>query len=324
MDVIAAVSGAIVAAAAFAVLTLVGAGDAKVSQRVHALNGAQIHAAAQAAAAAVRTTERNEFLTPEAHTAAATVARLHVEFGFVDEFHGGSLRCAAKRTLKRGPTEAPFKDSNAEPLRARRLLRDDVDEGVLLGAFDAKLNHAMGLGKERVIGADTDVHTGAIYRAALPNQNVAGQNILAAELLDAQTLGVRIAAVASTAAGFFVCHVCFSRPLCDDRGDLDIGIRLPMGLLALVVLAAAEFDNANLGALAMTFHGRNYFGGADVGGADGHGGPCTDQQDLIEFDASALVGVEFLDTHHGTLLNAVLFTARGDYGVHCWNSEGGQ
>jgi hypothetical protein len=37
-----------------------------------------------------------------------------------------------------------------------------------------------------------------------------------------------------------------------------------------------------------------------------------------------LVGVELLDTHHGTFLNAVLFTARGDYGVHCCNSEGGQ
>src|SRR5208283_5335161 len=110
------------------------------------------------------------------------------------------------------------------------LLRYDVDVGVLLGALDAKLNHAVSLGEQGVIGADTDVHAGPIGRSALANQNIAGQDILAAELLDAQSLGVRVAAIASTAAGFFVCHLK-SPDLCNDRRDLHIGIGLPMGFL---------------------------------------------------------------------------------------------
>src|SRR5271170_1998398 len=122
----------------------------------------------------------------------------------------------------------------------------------------------------------------------------------------------------------FLCAMRYLQNLRDDLRDLHIGVGLPMGLLALVMLAAAEFDNANLVALAVAFHGRDYLGSIDIRRADGHGRPGTDQQNLIEFDAGTLVGVELLDTHHGTFLNAVLFTARGDYGVHCCNSEGGQ
>src|SRR5476649_1661424 len=57
-------------------------------------------------------------------------------------------------------------------------------------------------------------------------------------------------------------------PLRDDLRDLHIGIGLPMGLFALVMLASLEFDDAHLVALAVTLHSRNHFGVADVGGAD--------------------------------------------------------
>src|SRR5271156_3666190 len=96
-----------------------------------------------------------------------------------------------------------------------------------------------------------------------------------------------------------------------------------MGLLALVMLAAAEFDNANLVALAVTLHRGDHLGRTYVGSANGDRGSGAYQQHLIEFDAGALVCVELPDTHHGTFLNAVLFTARGDHGIHCWNSESG-
>ena len=56
---------------------------------------------------------------------------------------------------------------------------------MLLGALDPKLDHAMSLGKQGVIGADADVHAGAIHRAALTDQDVAREHILTAELLDA-------------------------------------------------------------------------------------------------------------------------------------------
>src|SRR5216683_3510340 len=111
--------------------------------------------------------------------------------------------------------------------------------------------------------------------------------------------------------------------LSDDLRDLHVGVWLPMGLLALVMLAAAEFDNANLVALAVTLHGRDHLGRTHVGSADGHRGSGADQQHLIEFDAGASVCVELLDAHHGTFLNAVLFTARGNHGIHFWDSESG-
>ncbi len=82
-------TGAVIAAAALAVLALVGARNAKVGQRVHALDGFQVNAAAKTAVAAVGAAEGHEFFAPETHAAAAAVAGLHLEFGFIDEFHDG-------------------------------------------------------------------------------------------------------------------------------------------------------------------------------------------------------------------------------------------
>src|SRR5271170_838695 len=86
------------------------------------------------------------------------------------------------------------------------LLRNDVDVGMLLDALDAKLDDTVSFGEQGVISADADVDAGAINCAALANQDVARKHILAAEFLDAETLGMRVAAVTSTAACFFVCH----------------------------------------------------------------------------------------------------------------------
>ena len=88
VDVIAAVTRAIVAAAALAVLTPVGSGDAKVRERVHPLDRLQVDAAAESAVAAVGSSEGHELLAPETHAAAAAVAGLNLELGFVDELHG--------------------------------------------------------------------------------------------------------------------------------------------------------------------------------------------------------------------------------------------
>src|SRR3984885_13407186 len=96
-----------------------------------------------------------------------------------------------------------------------------------------------------------------------------------------------------------------------------------MVLLALVMFTAAELDNANLVALAMALHRSNHFRRTHIGGTDGHRRSGTHEQHLIEFDAGALVCVELLNTHHGTFLNAVLFPARGNHGIHFWDSESG-
>src|SRR5882757_1327329 len=116
----------------------------------------------------------------------------------------------------------------------------------------------------------------------------------------------------------FLCAIerCSCENSSDDGRDLHIGIGLPMGLLTLVVLAPAKFDDANLVALAMALDRGNDLGAADVRRADRHGRTGTHQEHLIELDASALVRIELLDTHHSTFLDAVLFTARGNHGIH--------
>src|SRR5277367_5544683 len=96
-----------------------------------------------------------------------------------------------------------------------------------------------------------------------------------------------------------------------------------MGLFTLVVLAPPEFDDAHLVALAVTFDGRDHLGRAHIRRADGDRGSGADQQYLIEFDARALVCLELLDAHDGTFLDAVLFTARGNHGIHFVDSGSG-
>jgi len=81
------VAGAVVAAAALAVLAPIGARDAKVREGIHALDALQVHAAAETAIAAIGTAEGHEFLAPETQTAATAVTGVHFEFGFVDELH---------------------------------------------------------------------------------------------------------------------------------------------------------------------------------------------------------------------------------------------
>jgi octaprenyl-diphosphate synthase len=94
-----------------------------------------------------------------------------------------------------------------------------------------------------------------------------------------------------------------------------------MSLLSLVVLASAKLDDANLVALAMTFDGRNDLGTADIRGTDRYRSTGTHQQHLIELNTGALIRIEFLDTNYSTFLDAVLFTARGDHGIHGFNSS---
>jgi len=86
--IVAAVASTIVAAAALAVLTSVGARDPEIGERVHAFDRFQVDAAAEAAVAAVGSTKGHEFFAPKTHAAAAAVAGLHFKLGFVDEFHG--------------------------------------------------------------------------------------------------------------------------------------------------------------------------------------------------------------------------------------------
>src|SRR6188768_2893395 len=75
-------------------------------------------------------------------------------------------------------------------------------------------HHAVGGGEQGVVAADPDILARIHLGAALADQDVAGQHLLAAEALDAQPLAVGIAAVARGAACFLVCHLSSPVALC--------------------------------------------------------------------------------------------------------------
>src|SRR5712672_2275978 len=71
------------------------------------------------------------------------------------------------RKLKRG-TGVGLTPLSVQPASAsgpqRRLLRNDVDVGVLFRALDAKFHRTVCLGEQGVIGADSYIDAGAIHR----------------------------------------------------------------------------------------------------------------------------------------------------------------
>src|SRR4029079_12981043 len=95
------------------------------------------------------------------------------------------------------------------------LLGFDAHERALFDALLSILHTARNLGKQGVVGARADVVAGAIHGAALTHEDVAGKHALAAELLEAKSFRLGIAAVLGTAACLFMCHDALS--LHDDR-----------------------------------------------------------------------------------------------------------
>src|SRR5437016_6743947 len=89
---------------------------------------------------------------------------------------------------------------------ASGLLGQYAHVQALLGAFFLELHLAGHLGEQRMVAADPDVRAGTDGRAALTHQDVPGEHLFAAEALDPQAFGVRVAAVLGTAACLFVCH----------------------------------------------------------------------------------------------------------------------
>src|SRR5260370_38069244 len=95
--------GAGVTPPALTVLAPIGSRYAKVRQGIHPLDGSQVHAAAEAAVAAVGPPERHELLAPETDAAAAAIAGLYLECPFVDEFNFGLPRLGAAVPNKKEP-----------------------------------------------------------------------------------------------------------------------------------------------------------------------------------------------------------------------------
>src|SRR5262245_9468618 len=85
---------------------------------------------------------------------------------------------------------------------ARHWLRNDVDPGALAVELDCSRRQ----GEEGVVLAPADVAAWMEAGAALADDDAAGSDRLAAVDLDAETLAMRIAAVANRTLTFFMCH----------------------------------------------------------------------------------------------------------------------
>src|SRR5581483_1021321 len=81
---------------------------------------------------------------------------------------------------------------------------DDVDHPA--ARTGAELNGAGGECEQGVVLAAADVDARVEVGAALPNDDLAGVDLLAAEALHAQALRVGVTAVAAGRRALFVCH----------------------------------------------------------------------------------------------------------------------
>src|ERR1700731_4076149 len=104
-----------------------------------------------------------------------------------------SIRCGADRAGRNGL------------FGGLRRQRRDRDEGAAVGA-GAVGDGALDLGEEGVVAAHVDMLAGVVLGAALADDDVAGHDDLAAELLDAEAAATGIAPVARGAAGFLMRH----------------------------------------------------------------------------------------------------------------------
>src|SRR5690606_8948249 len=72
--------------------------------------------------------------------------------------------------------------------------------------FFGEFYSAVGGREQGVVAAEADVVARVEGGAALAHEDVAGQHVLAAELLHAEALGVRVATVTRRTTGFLVSH----------------------------------------------------------------------------------------------------------------------
>src|SRR5204863_6197894 len=148
----------------------------------------------------------------------------------------------------------------------------------------------------------------------LAHEDLAGIDALATIDLHAQTLGLRIASVPRAAACFLVCH---SELTLDDVVDADLGIRLPMSLGFLVVLAPAQLEDAHLVAAAVADDRRLDERARDERRADLDAVARAHEEHLVERNIGADFGSERLDAELRPGLDAILLAAGLDDCVHC-------
>src|SRR5690606_4339198 len=169
----------VTASARLAVLGLEPALHAEVRERVQSFACDEVDAAARAAVAAVGPAARNVLLAPETDRAVAASAGLDTDVGFVDELHDGMRNAAAE--TKKAPARGAFVVTSR-----RSSARHDADVQTLPRALRLECDPPVRERVQRGVAADSDVRAGAVTRAPLPHEDVAGEDLLPAETLHAE------------------------------------------------------------------------------------------------------------------------------------------
>ena len=96
----------------------------------------------------------------------------------------------------------------------------------------------------------------------------------------------------------------FTRPA--DAGDLDLGKKLPVRVLAKIVLAPPEFDDADLLAFALPQDFCTDTAAGEQGAANLDFAALAHEQDLVKLDVCSLAGIELLKLQYLTFARPVL------------------
>jgi len=144
--------------------------------------------------------------------------------------------------------------------------------------------------EERPIATDADILAGMDASAALADEDVAGDDGLAAKFLHAEPLRVTVAAVTRCSLTFFVRHG-LKCSLCVDGLDLDNGKLLAMALFTFHALALFLFENDDLFTALVLKNGGRHAGAVEDRGANFEVFAFASREYFVDLDGGAGHGV---------------------------------
>lgn len=181
-------------------------------------------------------------------------------------------------------------------------------------------------GEERVVLAHANVHARVDAGAALTNDDVAGNDGLAAEDLYSAALTGTVTTVAGRAACFLMSHDVLLKIPADehklgvDALDLERGVILTMALQMTGIVAAPALENKNLLAAGLVDHFSGHGRVGNTGSAD-FDFAAAQHKNLIKSHFGASFSSELFDENLGAFLNAVLLSTGLDNSVHYKNTS---
>src|SRR3954451_10567810 len=193
-----------------------------------------------------------------------------------------------------------------------RLARDDRDDAA--AAQVTELDGAGGGREQRVVAAPADVEARMEVGAALPDEDLAGLDDLAAEPLHTQPLRVGVTPVAGGRGALLVCHGGLLPGL--DAGDPQRAERLTVALPLVVAGLVAELVNDDLGTLAVLDDLGGDPGAGQRGRVGGHRTGVVHEQHGGQRHRLARSGRDLVDLQRVADGDAVLMAAGADDRVH--------